>query len=246
MLWFQVLSYAETTESFIKKSVNQHSQFKIDLKIKIKKTEEMDDFNFEDAGDQLDDEITEAMRVSLAEVTAPSPHLATKTLNQGMCVSDQSKFLPIFSKSNSKWKPLFTDFDDVNEDSRILAEILLKSKQEFKAKERLKKKEKAEIERALNESLKSQTLSIRNQDDLTLRDSALQPSTAAMPSTNIRYSKFGTSKSMSNQGHNSNKSATVTSVNITTINDTIWFIEGSGILRCENFINHNHFIVNFE
>ena len=43
----------------------------------------MDDFSSEDAGDQLDDDIAEAIRVSLAEATAPSPHLATKTLNQG-------------------------------------------------------------------------------------------------------------------------------------------------------------------
>ena len=69
------LRYAE---SLIKKSVNQHSQFKIDFKrIKLKK---MDDFSFEDAGDQLDDDMAEAMRVSLAEATAPSPHSA----NQGM------------------------------------------------------------------------------------------------------------------------------------------------------------------
>ena len=63
-----------------KKSVNQHSQFKIDFK----KIEKMDDFSFEDAGDQLDDDITEAIRVSLVEATAPSPHSAKKTLNQGM------------------------------------------------------------------------------------------------------------------------------------------------------------------
>ena len=44
----------------------------------------MDDFSFEDAGDQLDDDIAEAMRLSLAEATAPSPHSAKKTLNQGM------------------------------------------------------------------------------------------------------------------------------------------------------------------
>ena len=43
----------------------------------------MDDFSSKDAGDQLDDDITEAIRVSLAEATAPSPHFATKTLNQG-------------------------------------------------------------------------------------------------------------------------------------------------------------------
>ena len=40
----------------------------------------MDDFSFEDAGDQLDDDMAEAIRVSLAEATAPSPHSA----NQGM------------------------------------------------------------------------------------------------------------------------------------------------------------------
>ena len=44
----------------------------------------MDDFSFEDAGDQLDDDIAEAIRVSLVEATAPSPHSAEKTLNQGM------------------------------------------------------------------------------------------------------------------------------------------------------------------
>ena len=38
----------------------------------------MDDFSFEDAGDQLDDDMAEAIRVS--EATAPSPHSA----NQGM------------------------------------------------------------------------------------------------------------------------------------------------------------------
>ena len=43
----------------------------------------MDDFSFEDAGDQLDDDIAEAIRLSLAEATAPSPHSARKTLNQG-------------------------------------------------------------------------------------------------------------------------------------------------------------------
>ena len=42
----------------------------------------MDDFSFEDAGDQLDDDITEAIRIS--EATAPSPHSAKKILNQGM------------------------------------------------------------------------------------------------------------------------------------------------------------------
>ena len=73
------LRYAE---SLIKKSVNQHSQFKIDFKkIKLKK---MDDFSLEDAGDQLDDDIAEAIRLSLAEATAPSPHSAKKALNQGM------------------------------------------------------------------------------------------------------------------------------------------------------------------
>ena len=40
----------------------------------------MDDFSFEDAGDQLDDDMAEAIRVSLAEATVPSPHSA----NQGM------------------------------------------------------------------------------------------------------------------------------------------------------------------
>ena len=64
-----------------KKSVNQHSQFKIDIRIKFKETEKMEDFSLEDAGDQLDDDMTEAIRVSLAEAT---PHFATKTLNQGM------------------------------------------------------------------------------------------------------------------------------------------------------------------
>ena len=44
----------------------------------------MDDFSFEDAGDQLDDDIAEAIRLSLAEATAPSPHSAKKALNQGM------------------------------------------------------------------------------------------------------------------------------------------------------------------
>ena len=71
------LRYAE---SLIRneKSVKQHSQFKIE----IKKIEKMDDFSFEDAGDQLDDDITEAIRIS--EATAPSPHSAKKILNQGM------------------------------------------------------------------------------------------------------------------------------------------------------------------
>jgi hypothetical protein len=41
----------------------------------------MDDFSFEDAGDQLDDDIAEAIRVS--EATASSPDFATKTQNQG-------------------------------------------------------------------------------------------------------------------------------------------------------------------
>ena len=48
----------------------------------------MDDFSFEDAGDQLDDDMAEAIRLSLAEATAPSrfpsPHSAKKALNQGM------------------------------------------------------------------------------------------------------------------------------------------------------------------
>ena len=56
---------------------------------KFKKIEKMDDFSFEDAGDQLDDDITEAIRLSLAEATdqtVPSPHFATKTFNQGKYV----------------------------------------------------------------------------------------------------------------------------------------------------------------
>ena len=44
----------------------------------------MDDFNLEDAGDQLDDDIAEAIRLSLAEATAPSQKKKKKTLNQGM------------------------------------------------------------------------------------------------------------------------------------------------------------------
>ena len=156
----------------------------------------MDDFSSKDAGDQLDDDITDAIPVSLAEATAPSPHFAkaravhfaTKTLNQ--------------------------DIDDVTiEDPRILAEILSKSKEEYIEEKRRRSKENDEIKSALNESLKSQNLSIQSQDDFRFGDSALQRSTAAMSSTNIRYSKFNTSKSMSYQGHNSNKSATVTSVN---------------------------------
>ena len=54
------------------------------LKFELKKIEKMDDFSFEDAGDQLDDDIAEAIRLSLAEATAPSPHSAKKALNQGM------------------------------------------------------------------------------------------------------------------------------------------------------------------
>ena len=73
------LRYAE---SLIRneKSVKQHSQFKIE----IKKIEKMDDFSFEDAGDQPDDDIAEAIRVSLVEAMAPSPHSEKKTVNQGM------------------------------------------------------------------------------------------------------------------------------------------------------------------
>ena len=54
-------------------------------------------------------------------------------------------------------------------------------------------KEDAELERALNESLKSQNLSIRSQNDFIFEDSALKRPTVAMPSK-------------------SNRSATVTSV----------------------------------
>ena len=54
------------------------------LKFELKKIEKMDDFSFEDAGDQLDDDIAEAIRLSLAEATAPSPHSANKALNQSM------------------------------------------------------------------------------------------------------------------------------------------------------------------
>ena len=77
--------------------------------------------------------------------------------------------------------------DDVTiEDPRMVADILSKSKEEYIEEERLRRKEDAELKRALNESLESQNLSIRSQDDL-------KRSTVAMPSK-------------------SNRSATVTSV----------------------------------
>ena len=79
--------------------------------------------------------------------------------------------------------------DDVTiEDPRMVADILSKSKEEYIEEERLRRKEDAELKLALNESLESQNLSIRSQDD-----SALKRSTVAMPSK-------------------SNRSATVTSV----------------------------------
>ena len=58
----------------------------------------MDDFSFEDAGDQLDDDMAEAIRVSLAEATAPSPHSA----NQGMFSNKINFYYLIVSKSISK------------------------------------------------------------------------------------------------------------------------------------------------
>ena len=65
--------------------------------------------------------------------------------------------------------------------------------EEYIEEERLKMKEDAELKLALNESLKSQNLSIRSQNDLIFGDSALKRPTVAMPSK-------------------SNRSATVTSV----------------------------------
>ena len=55
----------------------------------------MDDFSFEDAGDQLDDDITEAIRVSLAEATASSPDFVTKTQNQGKYLCKNLYFLKV-------------------------------------------------------------------------------------------------------------------------------------------------------
>ena len=84
--------------------------------------------------------------------------------------------------------------DDVTiEDPRMVADILSKSKEEYIEEERLRRKEDAELKLALNESLESQNLSIRSQDDFKFGDSALKRPTVAMPSK-------------------SNKSATVTSV----------------------------------
>ena len=74
-----------------------------------------------------------------------------------------------------------------------MADILSKSKGEYIEKERLRRKEKAELKFALNESLKSQNLSMRSRDDFIFGDSALKRPTVAMPSK-------------------SNRSATVTSV----------------------------------
>ena len=74
-----------------------------------------------------------------------------------------------------------------------MADILSKSKGEYIKKERLRRKEKAELKFALNESLKSQNLSMRSRDDFIFGDSALKRPTVAMPSK-------------------SNRSATVTSV----------------------------------
>ena len=62
----------------------------------------MDDFSFEDAGDQLDDDITEAIRLSLAEATAPSPHSARKTLIQGKFSNKVNFYYVIVSKSISE------------------------------------------------------------------------------------------------------------------------------------------------
>ena len=58
----------------------------------------MDDFSFEDAGDQLDDDITEAIRLSLAEATASSHNSAKKTLNQGMFSNKINFYFLIVSK----------------------------------------------------------------------------------------------------------------------------------------------------
>ena len=79
------------------------------------------------------------------------------------------------------------------EDPRIVDDILSKSKEEYNEEKRLTMKEAAELKRALNESLKSQNLSIRSQNDFIFEDSALKRPTVAMPSK-------------------SNRSATVTSV----------------------------------
>ena len=74
-----------------------------------------------------------------------------------------------------------------------MANILSKSKEEYIEEKRLKRKEYAELQHALNESLKSQNLSISSQNDFIFGDSALKRPTVAMPSK-------------------SNRSATVTSV----------------------------------
>ena len=74
-----------------------------------------------------------------------------------------------------------------------MADILSKSREEYIEEKRLRRKEFAELQDALNESLKSQNLSIRSQDDFKFGDSALKRPTVAIPSK-------------------SNRSATVTSV----------------------------------
>ena len=68
-----------------------------------------------------------------------------------------------------------------------------KSKEEYIKEKRLRRKEYAELERAFNESLESQHLSIKSQDDFIFGDSALKRPAVAMPAK-------------------SNRSATVTSV----------------------------------
>ena len=72
-----------------------------------------------------------------------------------------------------------------------MADILSKSREEYIKEKRLRRKQDAELERALNESLESQNLSIRSQDDFIFGDSALKRPTVASKS---------------------NRSATVTSV----------------------------------
>ena len=66
-----------------------------------------------------------------------------------------------------------------------MANILSKSKEEYIEEKRLRRKEDAELQRALDESLKSQNLSIRSQDDFIFGESALKRPTVAMPSATV-------------------------------------------------------------
>ena len=63
-----------------------------------------------------------------------------------------------------------------------MAEILSRSKEEYIEEKRLRRKKHAELQRALNDSLKSQNLSIKSQDEFIFGDSALKLPTVAMPS----------------------------------------------------------------